>query len=407
MQKIIKNIVQKNNTKIVLCVLDGLGGLPVNGKTELQAANTPNLDKLLEKSECGLHTPVLRGITPGSGAAHLGLFGYDPIENMIGRGVLEAIGLGIELGPRDIAVRGNFATVEHRDGQPIVTDRRAGRISTEENRRIVKKITENISDIEGVEVNVYSGLEHRFVVVFTMEGEVPEGSDEIDDTDPQQTGKPPLKAEGKNAESKKTADIIQKFVERVGEITKDEQKANYPLLRGISACPNLESYSEIYGLKSACIATYPMYRGVSKLVGMEVLDVGGSSIADEINVLKNKFGNYDFFFIHIKKTDSYGEDGNFESKAGVIEEFDGLLPDMMSLEPDVIAITGDHSTPATMKSHSWHPVPIMINSENCRSYELNGFYEEECQKGSLGNIRSIEIMPLLLAHAGRLNKFGA
>lgn len=407
MQKIIKNIMQKNDTKIVLCVLDGLGGLPVNGKTELEAADTPNLDHLLKDSECGLHIPVLRGITPGSGAAHLGLFGYNPVENMIGRGVLEALGLGIELGPRDIAIRGNFATVEYRDGEPVVTDRRAGRISTDENQRIVKKISNGISDIEGVKVKVTSGLEHRFVIVFTLDKNVPDGADEIDDTDPQEAGRTPFKAKGKNPESGKTAYLIQSFVDKGAEIIRDEEKANYMLLRGVSACPDLESYSDVYGLNAACIATYPMYRGVSKLVGMEVLGVDGNSIADEIGVLKKGFNNYDFFFIHIKKTDSYGEDGDFNSKAGVIGEFDGLLPEIMSLDPDVVAITGDHSTPAAMKSHSWHPVPIMIHSRNSRSYDLEGFYERECQKGSLGIFNSTEIMPLLLAHAGRLKKFGA
>lgn len=407
MQQIIKNIVQKNDSKIILCVLDGLGGLPVDGKTELESADTPNLDALLKDSECGLHVPVLKGITPGSGAAHLGLFGYDPVKHMIGRGVLEALGLGIELGPRDIAIRGNFATVEYRNDKPFVIDRRAGRIPTDENRRIVKKISAEINDIDGVKVNVYSGLEHRFVVVLTFDRKLSEGSDLIDDTDPQETNKQPIPAKGKNNNSEKVAEIVRTFVDRVAEVTHGEEKANYPLLRGFSAYPNLDSYNEVYGLNPTCIAAYPMYRGVSRLVGMSVQDFEGSSISDEVNVLKNHYNDYDFFFIHIKKTDSYGEDGDFRSKAGVIEEFDGLLPDILSLDPDVLAVTGDHSTPATMRSHSWHPVPILIHSNNCRSYDLDGFYEEECQKGALGTFNSTEIMPLLLAHAGRLKKFGA
>jgi len=407
MQEIIKQIKHRNNSKIVLCVLDGLGGIPVKGKTELQAANSPNLDALANQSECGLHIPVMRGITPGSGAAHLGLFGYDPVRNEIGRGVLEALGLGIDIGPHDIAIRGNFATVEYKDTNPFVTDRRAGRIPTEENKRIVKKITGNIDKIGGVEVKLYSGLEHRFVVVLTFKEKVSPEFDLINDTDPQETGKSPLSPVGKNNKSERVANIVKELVEEISKILRDEEKANYILLRGFSAHPQLESYDEIYGLNACCIATYPMYKGVSKLVGMDILDIEGNTISSEVDTLKKEFGNYDFFYMHIKKTDSYGEDGNFKSKARVIEEFDGLLPEIESLNPDVIAITGDHSTPSKMKSHSWHPVPLLIYSGNCRNHKLKGFYEEECHRGELGIINSTDIMPLLLAHSGRLSKFGA
>lgn len=407
MQKIISKLIEKNDTKIVFCVLDGVGGLPLNGKTELEAANTPNLDELCSSSSVGLHTPVASGITPGSGAAHLGLFGYDPLTYEIGRGVLEALGLGIEIGPNDLAIRGNFSTVKYEGDTPIVTDRRAGRIPTEENKRIVEKLSDEIKKIDGVKVTIYSGLEHRFVVVLTFSERLKEGSDLISDTDPQKEGVSPIIPKGENKDSQKVAEVVKKFVDMSAEMLKDETSANYPLLRGISIYPHLSSYEEAYGLKASCIATYPMYKGVAKLVGMDVLEVSENSIASEIETLKKEFDNYDFFYLHVKKTDSYGEDGNFDAKAGIIEEFDKLMPEILKLDPDVFVVTGDHSTPATMKAHSWHPVPILINSKYYRGTKLKGFYESECNKGDLGIIKSIEIMPLLLAHSGRLAKYGA
>ena len=407
MQKLVKKLINKNNKKIVLCVLDGLGGLPRDGKTELESASTPNMDRLADNSSCGIHLPIARGITPGSGAAHLGLFGYDPLQYEIGRGVLEALGLGIDLGPNDLAIRGNFATVEYKDGKPIVTDRRAGRIPTEENKRIIDKLSANIDSIDGVKASFYSGVEHRFVLKLTFPGKIKDGGDRINDTDPQETGKMPLSASGENKQSQKVADVLNKFIENIAEVIKNEQKANYTLLRGISVYPHLDSYEEAYGLKAGCIATYPMYRGVAKLVGMDVLEVENNSIESEVESLKREFENYDFIYFHVKKTDSYGEDGDFDSKVGVIEEFDALVPEIMSLNPDVFVITGDHSTPSIMKAHSWHPVPILINSAYPRHGSGSGFGENTCNSGSLGIIKSIEIMPLVLAHADRLKKFGA
>ena len=407
MQELIKKLINKNGTKIVLCVLDGVGGLPVDGKTELEAAKTPNLDGIAKNSSCGLHIPVARGITPGSGAAHLGLFGYDPLTHEIGRGVLEALGLGVELGPNDLAIRGNFATVEYKDGEPFVTDRRAGRIPTEENKRIIEKLSSNIDQIDGVKAGFYAGMEHRFVLKLTFPERITEGGDAIKDTDPQETGVKPLKPSGDNKQSQKVAKVLDKCIGEIAKVIKDEEKANYVLLRGISVYPHLDSYEDAYGLKAGCIATYPMYRGVSKLVGMEVLEVEDNSIASEVETLKREIKNFDFIFMHIKKTDSFGEDGNFEGKAGVIEEFDSLVPEIMGLNPDVFVITGDHSTPSTMKMHSWHPVPILIASKYPRLADISGFGETECNKGSLGIIRSTEIMPLLLAHSDRLKKYGA
>ena len=407
MQDLVTKLVKRNSSKIVLCVLDGLGGLPVEGKTELEAARTPNLDQISSNASLGLHVPVGRGITPGSGAAHLALFGYDPVRNEIGRGVLEALGLGIDLGPSDMAVRGNFATVSYDGDTPVVTDRRAGRIETEENRRIISRISSAVSEICGVKVNFYPGLEHRFVVVLSFLAQLSESDALVCDTDPQAEGKAPAVPRGENGGSQKTAEIAGELIDRACEVIRDEPAANYMLLRGFSVRPDLPTFDEAYGLRAGCIAAYPMYRGVSKLLGMDVLEVSGDSIGDEIQTLSANFRDYDFFYLHVKKTDSYGEDGDFDAKVGVIEEFDSLLPEITGLGVDVLAVTGDHSTPAAMKSHSWHPVPLMISSEYCRGRGAPGFSESHCLSGDLGIIKATEIMPLLLAHAGRLGKFGA
>lgn len=407
MQDLVSKLVEKNSSKIVLCVLDGLGGLPVDGKTELEAARTPNLDRLSSGASLGLHVPVERGITPGSGAAHLALFGYDPVRNEIGRGVLEALGLGIDLGPSDVAVRGNFATVRYEGDNPVVTDRRAGRLSTEENRRVISRISSVVKEISGVKVSFYPGLEHRFVVVFSFPDQLLERDALVCDTDPQAEGRSPVVPRGENKSSQKTSEIAGDLIDRACEVIRDEPAANYMLLRGFSVRPKLPTFDEAYGLRAGCIAAYPMYRGVSKLLGMDVLEVPGDSIGDEIETLSRNFDDYDFFYLHVKKTDSYGEDGNFGAKMGVIEEFDSLVPKIMELGVDVLAVTGDHSTPSAMKSHSWHPVPLMISSEYCRGGGVADFSESSCLSGDLGIIKATEIMPLLLAHAGRLRKFGA
>ena len=407
MQDLVSKLIQKNSSKIVLCVLDGLGGLPVDGKTELEAARTPNLDRISSDASLGLHVPVERGITPGSGAAHLALFGYDPVRNEIGRGVLEALGLGIELGPSDVAVRGNFATVKYEGDTPVVTDRRAGRLKTEENRRVISKISSVIEEISGVKVSFYPGLEHRFVVVLSFPDQLSESDAFVCDTDPQAEGVAPVRSRGENSGSRKTAEIAAELIDRACEVIRDEPVANYMLLRGFSVRPDLLTFDGAYGLRAGCVAAYPMYRGVSKLLGMDVLEVSGDSISDEIWTLSANFKDYDFFYMHVKKTDSYGEDGNFRAKAEVIEEFDSLLPEITGLGVDVLAVTGDHSTPSAMKSHSWHPVPLMISSKYCRGQGVSDFSESSCLSGDLGIIKATEIMPLLLAHAGRLRKFGA
>ena len=405
----LKPLLEKNNSKILLVVLDGLGGLPVreDGKTELELANTPNLDRLAYRSACGLHIPVDYGITPGSGPGHLGLFGYDPKKYQIGRGILEALGLDMEVTDRDIAVRGNFATVEYRDGKPIVVDRRAGRIPTEENRRIVEKIAQNLKEIDGVKVFIKSGREHRVAIVLRFPEPLPPGSDKVNDTDPQEVGVPPKEAKGENPNAQRVAEILNKLSQRVAEIIKNEPKANYLLLRGVAQKPDIEPFEEKFSLKAAAIAVYPMYKGLAKLVGMKEENPQGETIADEIETLKKVWEKYDFFFLHVKKTDSYGEDGNTEGKIKVLQEFDRELPKILELKPDVLIITGDHSTPCTVKGHSWHPVPLLLHSRYVLGQTSLAFTERECLKGELGIIPAHKIMQLALANAMRLKKYGA
>ena len=408
LMEVITSLVRKNDTKMLLVVLDGLGGLPVeNGKTELELARTPNLDLLARKSALGLHVPVDYGVTPGSGPGHLGIFGYDPLRYEIGRGVLEALGVGLEVRETDIAVRANYATVEYVSGKPVVKDRRAGRLPTEENRRISAKLQQEVGDIEGVKVTVAPGMEHRVALLFRFPEPLPEGSDEINDTDPQVTGREPLRPEGRNPAAERVARVIRKFLRRAEDVLKDEERANYLLLRGFSQKPRIPSLGEKFGLRSACIAVYPMYKGLAALVGMDVVKFTGDTIGEELEALREVWDSYDFFFLHIKRTDSFGEDGNWKGKVSVLEEFDALLPRLLELEPDVLAITGDHSTPCLLRGHSWHPVPLLIHSPYVLGGTSERFTERECLKGEIGIIPAEKIMNLLLANALRLKKFGA
>jgi len=387
-------------TKIIFLVMDGLGGLPIEpgGPTELEAARTPNMDALACESVCGLMDPVAPGITPGSGPGHLGLFGYDPLKYQIGRGVLEALGIDYPLKPSDVAIRINFCTV---DDEGNVIDRRAGRIDTDFNKELVALLNQKVK-IENVEFEVATVKEHRAVVVFRGEGLY----GDVADTDPQATGVPPKDAVALNEESKRMADIANEFIRQAKEVLKDKKPANMLLLRGFARYEPLPSMEELYGIKCAAIATYPMYRGLARIVGMDIIPCG-ETIEDEFNTLERIYKDYDYFFIHIKKTDSYGEDGNFQAKVKIIEEVDEYIPRIRALKPDVIAITGDHSTPALLKSHSWHPVPVLLWSKTCRSDSTTEFSERACCTGGIGRIYAMQLLPLLLAHAERLIKYGA
>lgn len=397
----LKSLLAPSTSKIVMLVMDGLGGLPMelNGKTELETANTPNMDRLATEGMIGQSMPVSYGITPGSGPAHLALFGYDAVKHEVGRGVLESIGVGLYVHKGDVAARGNFCTV---DKNGLITDRRAGRIPTEEAAPIVEKL--KAIRLPGVEIEVRHVKEYRFAVVIRGEGLSPE----LEETDPQRTGVAPYPVKAKSAQAEKTANLFNQWIAEAQKILKDEPKANMLTLRGFATDPGLESYASRYELKAACVAVYPMYRGVAQLVGMKVMDFPGETPADEFKAVEKIWNDFDFFFIHIKKTDSYGEDGNFDAKVKVIESVDAALPILTALKPDVLIITGDHSTPAKLKTHSWHPVPFLLWAPaTVRPDDQTQFGERACARGGLGTFAALEAMPLALAHAQRLNKFGA
>ena len=400
----LKDLLRPNEAKIILLVMDGLGGIRNAGfpKTALEAAGTPNLDALAARSACGRSLPISIGLTPGSGPAHFALFGYDPLspENDVGRGVLEVTGVGFDLLEDDIAIRGNFATV---DGNGVLTDRRAGRIPHEECIRLCRNLGEKIRQIDGVEIIVMPVREYRFGVVLRGEGLSPE----VDETDPQLNGLKPLAPHARTREAERTARLIEEFVRQANGILSGEERANAVLMRGISRRPVIEPFAERYGLTAATVAAYPLYRGVAKLCGMDLIDTG-FTVKEEFETAASIYGDrYDFFFIHIKKTDSYGEDGNLEGKANVIEEVDTHLPILLGLEPDVLIVTGDHSTPCALKSHSWHPVPLLVYSQYCGADATRAFSEIECDRGSLGIVPANTIIELALANAGRLKKHGA
>lgn len=395
----LKEISITSESRIVMLVIDGLGGLPdpKTSKTELETASTPNLDYLARNGICGLTNPVSPGITPGSGAGHLALFGYDPLKFTIGRGVLEALGVDFELNNCDIAARGNFCSVDNRG---IITDRRAGRITTEKCDELCQ-ILSGIR-IEGMEFFVQPVKEHRFLFVLRGRGL----SAEISDTDPQKVGFSPIKSIAKEKSAEKTADIVNKFVDKATKLLANHHPANMILLRGFSQKPAIPSMSEIYKLKPAAIATYPMYRGLARLIGMKIYKAD-DGIKEELAILNNCYTEHDFFFIHVKKTDSAGEDGDFMRKVRAIEEVDSALPQLLNLKPDVIVVTGDHSTPALLKGHSWHPVPFLLYSQWCRPDKVEKFSESACLSGSLITFPAVDIMPLAMANALKLNKFGA
>ena len=389
----------ETDSKILLVVMDGLGSIPNSStdKTELETAKRTNLDNLVKKSICGLSDPVSPGITPGSGPGHLGILGYNPVKYVIGRGVLGAVGIGFDVTENDVAARANFCTVDENE---IVTDRRAGRISTEVCTSLCNKL--DGMKIDDVEVFVKPEKEHRAAVIFR--GTNLGGS--LTDSDPQKVGLKPKLVENIDESSKKSATIINKFIKRAKDVLKDSHPANMVLLRGFAKYPNLPSMRDVYKLKPLAIATYPMYKGLAKLAGMDVANTG-DTLEGEINAIKTNFENYNFFFFHFKKTDSTGEDGNFEKKVEAIEEFDSALNSILKFNFDVIVITADHSTPSALKSHSWHPNPILLYSKYCITDEVTEFTERECAKGGLGRINALDIMPLTLAHALKLNKYGA
>ena len=388
-----------SDSRIILLVVDGLGGLPrpETGRSELEEAHTPHLDELAGKSACGLTVPVGPGITPGSGPGHLALFGYDPLKYVIGRGVLEALGIGIDLGPDDIAVRCNFCTV---DDHGRLTDRRAGRIRSAESGPLVEQLS-GIT-VDGANVLVKPVQDYRFVVVFQSEGL---GQD-VSDTDPQRLGVQPLDPVGANQPSQATAEAASRFITAARDILGSRETANMILMRGFSSIPTWPQFSTSYGLSPGAVAAYPMYRGLASLVGMRVIPTGDDFDA-ELDTVEENISEHDFVFVHYKPADAAGEDGDFDAKVDALEELDLRIPRLLEFGADVVAVAGDHSTPAVMAAHSWHPVPLLINSEFTMGVGSDAFNEKSCATGHLGTRPAKELMLQLLAHSGKLTKFGA
>ncbi len=387
-------------TKIAMVIMDGLGGLPLEpgGKTELETARTPHLDALAAQSALGLTIPVRPGITPGSGPGHLGIFGYDPLQYEIGRGALEALGVDFELGPDDVAARGNFCSVNEAG---LLTDRRAGRILTDASQEMVKRLQTICAD--GVEFFVETVKEHRFAFVMRGTGL----GDALTDTDPHKTGAPVLTVRALKPDSEKAATCANQFIEQARQLLADQHPANMVLLRGFARLPSVPTYQELFGLRAAAIAVNGMYRGVAKMVGMTVVQVDGHTLADEFTALEKNWNAHDFFYLHVKQTDTAGESGDFAGKVSVIEQVDALMPRLMALRPDVVIVSGDHSSPAVLKSHSWHPVPTMLYSRYVRADGIAEFGERACARGSLGILPAKNVMPIALANAQRIAKFGA
>jgi 2,3-bisphosphoglycerate-independent phosphoglycerate mutase len=400
--KFLQELIVPAKTKIVMLVMDGLGGLPLEpgGKTELETARTPNLDALAALSALGLSVPLGPGLTVESGPGHLALFGYDPHEYRIGRGVLEAVGIGFDLKPNDIAVRGNYCTV---DEAGVVTDRRAGRIPNEISKELSKLLTTRIEDVD---LFVETVREHRLAIILRGPGLSPK----VSGTDPLKDGYPLLPIRVLDPEAGKTARLLSLFVERscqVMEAYQPKPPANMLLMRGIDQYPHFAAFPEVYGMRAAAIAVYPTYRGIAKLVGMQALPVEGGTTADEFTTLERYWNDFDFFYLHVKETDLAGEDGDFSRKVTILEGVDSLVPRLVALQPDVVIACGDHSTPAALKGHSWHPVPVLIYSKYALADGIAEFGERACARGSLGILPAKHIMAIALANAGRIMKWSS
>ena len=394
----IRDSIASTPSKIVLLVADGLGGLahPETRKSELETARIPNLDALAQRSACGLTTPVEVGVAPGSGPGHLALFGYNPLKYFIGRGALEALGIGVDLRPGDVAARGNFCTV---DSDGILTDRRAGRIATALSAPLCARLDR--IEVPGAQVDVFPVQDYRFVLRLRGDGL----SALVEETDPQREGISPRPARALAPEAERTGAIVQQFVAEAGRTLAEEHPANMALLRGWAQLPNLPDFGQVYRLNPAAIAAYPMYRGLASVANMRIIPTG-MTFGDEVDTLRANWDSHDFFFIHYKPADAAGEDGDFEGKVRCLEELDVHIPGILDLEPDVLMVAGDHATPAVMAAHSWHPVPFMLHSALTRGEGVAGFNERACAQGALGRIPAETVMLLALSHAGKLGKYG-
>lgn len=410
-----RDLVFKNDSKILMWVFDGIGGLPhpETGKTELETAKIPEIDAFARQSSCGGLVPHGPGVTPGSGPGHLALFGYPLDEFDLPRGVLEVLGAEgafqdgqwvgeISLRSQDLAMRGNFASLEVQNGETVVSDRRANQIATEESRRVCRELSRGLK-VEGYEIFVLPGQQHRFALVIRGPGL----AGGLTDGDPQKSGIAPKEVEATAPEARQAAEVVNDVIAQATELLRDEPEAHTVLLRGIGCPPDVPTLEALYGIRCAAIATYPMYRGIARLLGMDILDVGSLKHEDEVKTLENHFSEYDFFYLHIKETDSLAHKGDFDGKVKVFESCDPLFRRALELDFDVVALTGDHCTPSVLGDHSWHPIPTALWSKTIIGGGVESFDERQVMRGTLGKVDSRDLMPLALAEAGRFNKFGA
>ena len=394
----IKDLTRQTDSKILLLVVDGLGGYPhpETGKSELETADLPNLDRLARESACGLTTPITPGITPGSGPGHMALFGYDPVKHLVGRGVLEALGIGLKLGEGDVAARGNFCTL---DGDGLLIDRRAGRIPSRESALLVERLAG--IGMDGGHASVHLVRDYRFVLV--LHGE--DLGDRVTETDPEALGAPMLEATALSEGSRATATAANAFVAGARRVLKDRAAGNMVMLRGFSRLPTLPQMPDFYRLRPAAVAAYPMYRGIARLLGVEVLETG-DTFDRQIDALERHYSDHDFFFLHYKAADAAGEDGSFGAKVDALEELDARIPRLLDLKPHTLVVAGDHSTPAVAGGHSWHRVPLVVHSPITKGDGVRGFSESALAAGSIGTVPAASVMSLSLAHAGKLRRFG-
>lgn len=397
--ELLKDLAAPATSKILLCVVDGLGGMPdiETRRTELETAYLPNLDRMASESLTGMSLPVAFGVTPGSGPGHLALFGYDPLRFEVGRGVLEALGIDFDLQDNDVAARGNFCTL---DANGLISDRRAGRIATEETIKLCQIMSE--IKLPGVEVIIQPVREHRWVLVLRGEGL----DDHLTQTDPEREGVAPLPVRATNPRGEATAALVNRFIAEASRRLADQPKANAVLLRGFARHPDFPPMPQVTQMRCGAFAVYPMYRGLAKLVGMTVAP-GGGTPRSQLEAMRTRWNEFDFFFYHFKKADAAGEDGDYRAKVAALEEFDELLPDLRGLGADVMMVAGDHSTPSQMAAHSWHPVPFMLCTRSGEADEVTNFTEPACRLGAFGVFPAKEALSLAMAHAGRLMKFGA
>ena len=399
---------------VILLIMDGLGDRPneiFDNKTALQYSYKPNMDFLAEHGVTGLMSPVSYGIRSGSDTSHLSILGYRPEDYYTGRGPFEAMGLGIDLKPGDIAFRANYASVVN----DMVVDRRAGRIR--DTNDLSKKLE---TEINGIKIIMKSGVEHRAALVLRGDNL----SDKVSDTDPHGVNSKPLNTSPLDDNAKFTASIINKFLERSRKILNEHKinkdlisngklPANEILLRGAGKVPELPDFNIKYNLRAACISGTPLIRGIAKLAGFDIIDVDGmngridTNYKNIINSAMESLNKYNFILINIKGADIGGHDKKPEIKKYAIEETDrALKPFKDVLNNTLIVITGDHSTPCSYGDHSGDPVPILFSTDGIINDDVKKFDELSVSHGYY-KIKSNDIMPLILSYSDRSEKYGA